>query len=67
MCLLLYSAADGESGVPGYPLGECEGDCDFDAECAGDLICYTRRDLEPVPGCVGGGEETAGRDFCVKP
>lgn len=37
-----------------YPCEQCEGDCDDDIECAGDLICCKRQDNESVPTCSGG-------------
>jgi Bacterial Ig domain len=62
---LLTVAADGKLGVPGFPLQECQGDCDNDDECAGDLICFQREGTEVVPGCIGVAlEET---DYCIKP
>ena len=39
----------------------CEGDCDFDSDCAGNLKCYQRDSLmSSVPGCTG---ETYGGEF----
>lgn len=35
--------------------GHCEGDCDSDSDCSGDLECYHRTRLEAVPSCSGGG------------
>ena len=54
----------GNNGIPSevFPLGECQGDCDNDAECAGDLICFKRSANEVVPGCVGPGESK--EDYC---
>lgn len=54
-----------------YPLGVCEGDCDSDDDCAGNLKCFQRDENEHVPGCLdpypidedGYGENT-GSDFC---
>lgn len=42
----------------------CQGDCDNDGECAGNLKCFQRSSFERVPGCVGRGIE--GRDYCYK-
>ncbi|KAL3935709.1 MAG: hypothetical protein SGBAC_008824 [Bacillariaceae sp.] len=47
------------------PIGLCSGDCDFDSECEGDLICYYRKAFDPVPGCEGLGEDNF--DYCVPP
>lgn len=44
------------------PCGECQGDCDFDSDCAGDLKCFERFDQQSVPGCDGSGE--FGGDYC---
>ena len=46
----------------------CEGDCDNDSDCVGDLICYERdgTNLEThLPGCQGIPEY--GWDYCVNP
>ena len=46
-----------------YPLGRCEGDCDTDDECFGSLICYQRKNGEPVPGCTG--NDNSSTDYCI--
>ena len=45
-------------------LGLCQGDCDNDEDCVGDLECFQRDSgsQTPVPGCDGPGG--AGRDYC---
>jgi hypothetical protein len=48
-----------------FPLQECQGDCDNDDECDGDLICFQRDGTEIVPGCVGVPVE--GTDYCINP
>lgn len=54
-----------------YPLDVCEGDCDGDYDCAGELICFHRdKALDSinggiVPGCVG--RDTTTRDYCIHP
>ena len=48
-------------------LGLCEGDCDTDADCAGNLVCYQRNRMQSVPGCVGGDAEDSLTDFCAPP
>lgn len=40
------------------------GDCDYDDDCQGDLVCFYRDYYEDVPGCTGGEED---RDYCVDP
>jgi len=35
-----------------FLLGECEGDCDSDSNCAIDMYCF-QRDFEDIPGCSG--------------
>jgi hypothetical protein len=47
------------------PLQLCEGDCDYDSDCAGGLKCFYRNDLTPVPGCSGSG--ISGYDYCISP
>lgn len=34
----------------------CQGDCENDSDCAGDLICFSRGGFEPVRGCSGRGK-----------
>lgn len=53
----------GTFGAPFAPLQKCDGDCDFDFECAGNLKCFHRVGFEAVPGCNGVGA-TTGMDFC---
>lgn len=50
-----------------YPLQQCEGDCDGDYDCAGELVCHHRDPDAPdnVPGCAG--RDTTTRDYCVRP
>jgi len=50
---------------PGSPLGLCQGDCDDNSECEGDLVCFERIGEEEVPGCSGTVEGSF--DFCVPP
>ena len=48
-------------------LDECEGDCDYDTDCLGDLKCFERSGNEEVPGCIsGGGGDISGYDYCVR-
>jgi len=57
---------DGYSAITEpFPLRECRGDCDDDSECDGDLICFKRDDLTPVPGCSG--EGVSAKDYCYDP
>lgn len=44
------------------PCGRCEGDCDMDEECQGNLQCKQRWNTEAVPGCSGTG--VSGKDYC---
>ena len=48
-------------------LGNCEGDCDKDEHCAGDLKCFHRSSGGPVPGCEGTYPEHISWDFCYDP
>ena len=56
----------GDNGLPqkNFPLGNCEGDCDKDADCAGGLLCFERNGLEEVLGCEGSGLD--GKDYCFE-
>ena len=43
----------------------CQGDCDGDGDCTGELTCFQRDGTEAVPGCSGSGN--SGWDYCVSP
>lgn len=45
-----------------FPLEKCQGDCDNDDDCAGQLKCYQRSDDELIPGCLGKGKNR--KDYC---
>lgn len=51
-------------GVGTFPLGECEADCDSDADCADGLVCFERNGKEWVPGCSGW--DPSGNDYCIR-
>ena len=56
----------GDENIPAFafPLNKCEGDCDADADCAGNLVCYQRGSAAvPVPGCIGT-PDYYGTDYC---
>jgi hypothetical protein len=58
----------GNNGSPAsvYPLGLCQGDCDDDDDCEGDLVCFQRSaGGGGVPGCQG--SDSKGLDYCVSP
>ena len=59
---------DCSSPHPLFPLDVCQGECDKDCHCKGELICYQRgwRSVgETVPGCDGAPKSRS--DFCVDP
>jgi len=43
---------------PYRQCGLCEGDCDSDDDCAGELVCHQRGSNESVPGCRGGDDSS---------
>ncbi|KAL3936908.1 MAG: hypothetical protein SGBAC_007877 [Bacillariaceae sp.] len=47
-------------------LGRCEGDCDVDEDCEGDMVCFQRDDCMYVPGCTGGYDDYSFTDYCVR-
>ena len=49
--------------TPSYPLGECQGDCDYDSHCDAGLLCY--HDDVP-PGCYGSPSDGL-YDYCYDP
>ena len=46
-------------------LGDCEGDCDRDSDCASGLKCF-QRGSAPVPNCRGS-PGARGADYCYNP
>ncbi|CAJ1954158.1 unnamed protein product [Cylindrotheca closterium] len=50
-----------------FPLARCQGDCDSDFDCQGNLVCFQRNENEPVPGCSGGSADGSRTDYCVPP
>ncbi len=59
----------GECGSESYLCGMCEGDCDNDENCSGDLVCVQRSGNEPIQGCTGegGDRDMYGKDICAQP
>jgi len=43
-------------------LGLCQGDCDNDDQCEGDLKCFQREEGTPIPGCRG--SANGAWDYC---
>ena len=60
----LVIAGDNGSPSAAFPLGKCEGDCDGDSDCSGNLKCFQRSGTEAVPGCEGSG--VSGKDYCFE-
>ena len=59
----------GECSAGSYLCGLCEGDCDDDSDCKGDLVCAERDGFAAVTGCqgAGGDRDLYGKDVCVPP
>ena len=61
---------EGFGGTPDsslFPLQKCQGDCDTDDDCEGNLVCFQREaGGGAVPGCSGGEDATSKTDFCVE-
>jgi len=47
------------------PLALCEGDCDSDSDCMGNLVCFQRDGDVSVPGCTG--TAVTSHDYCILP
>ena len=43
----------------------CQGDCDDDNDCKGELLCFQRSGYDEVPGCSGLGRNHW--DYCIAP
>jgi len=48
-------------------LQECQGDCDSNTDCAGELICYQRYYGGETPGCSGNDGPPYTWDYCSHP
>ena len=46
-------------------LVPCIGECDNDGQCAAGLQCFQRTGTEPIPGCLGSGDNKW--DYCYYP
>ena len=49
--------------------GHCQGDCNIDADCYHNLVCFHRQQGQAtdVPGCKNGDQDFTGADYCVFP
>ena len=56
----------GHNPAEHYPLLRCQGDCDKNRQCKGDLICFQRDKGEDVPGCSNGAASKK-YDYCARP
>jgi len=55
----------GSGCTPKKQCLKCQGDCDSDRDCKGQLRCFQRRDNTVVQGCRAGGKgDVRGYDFC---
>ena len=52
-CPPLVVKGNNRRPIESWPLGLCEGDCDIDSDCEGDLECFKSQDVNAVPGCSG--------------
>ena len=50
-------------GPNGIICSHCEGDCDYDSDCAAGTLCFHRDGSESVPGCSGGTSYDASGEF----
>ena len=48
---------------------QCEGDCDKNSDCSGNLVCFQRnkQEFKDVPGCLGGDTDGSRTDYCINP
>ena len=55
----------GQNAVKYGPIQVCEGECNSDDDCDGNLVCFIRRANEPVPGCSG--TISRSTNVCIRP
>jgi hypothetical protein len=46
-------------------LGLCDGNCDFDIDCAEGLYFFQRNENDVIPGSIGGENEGSRTDYCT--
>lgn len=50
-------------------MQQCQGDCDYDSDCAIGMVCFQRQYLDSgvVPDCLGDANQlgTGADDFCI--
>eukprot|EP00930_Biecheleria_cincta_P027321 TRINITY_DN19198_c0_g2_i2.p1 TRINITY_DN19198_c0_g2~~TRINITY_DN19198_c0_g2_i2.p1 ORF type:complete len:911 (-),score=114.29 TRINITY_DN19198_c0_g2_i2:7-2739(-) len=63
-CQIQATSLDSPPGISSANLQQCQGDCDVDADCVGNLLCFQRSGTESVPGCSGSGD--SGWDYCIQ-
>jgi len=62
----LVIVGDNQEPEDAFPLNECEGHCQSDADCAQDLKCFfTNEGVDSVTGCSG--QMEAERNYCYLP
>jgi len=62
----LVIVGDNQEPEDAFPLNECKGNCQSDADCAQDLKCFfTNEGVDTVTGCNG--QTEAGRNYCYLP
>lgn len=62
----LVIVGDNQEPEDAFPLNECKGNCQSDADCAQDLKCFfTNEGVDTVTGCNG--QIEAGRNYCYLP
>ena len=52
------------------PCSKCQGDCDYDNQCSGPMLCFQRESSSAtVPGCAASGYQssTSEHDYCYDP
>jgi len=48
------------------PCQQCQGDCDEDEDCAGNLVCFQRDAGEAVPSCQGGEDSDSSKSMTLR-
>ena len=51
------------NAASGKNMNKCQGDCDSDSDCKGNLVCFQRSGFTAIPGCSGKG--TKDWDYCA--